>query len=147
MLQLKEYFFPIVNVTSDPKYVSEGAIEIPWEIKVSIVENKEESLYQVTVEMLLAGENEEERAPYTVQLVVIGFFAVHPDWEDPEKLLFVNGSSLLYSAAREFLITVTARMPWGQVMLPTHNFLADHKKQHPSTKAEDGAEEVKKERS
>jgi preprotein translocase subunit SecB len=45
------------------------------------------------------------------------------NWPDPEKLLRVNGASILYSSAREFLITVTSRGPWAPMILPTISFL------------------------
>jgi len=44
------------------------------------------------------------------------------------KLLRINGSSILYSSAREFLITVTSRMPYGALILPTVSFNSYKKK-------------------
>jgi len=41
---------------------------------------------------------------------------------DVEDLIVVNGTSLLWSAIREQVCTLTARMPAGLVMLPTVNF-------------------------
>ena len=39
------------------------------------------------------------------------------------KVVVVNGTSMLWSAIREQVCTLTARMPAGQLMLPTVNFL------------------------
>ncbi len=45
----------------------------------------------------------------------------------------VTGSSILYSAAREFLLTLMGRGPWSPMMLPTISFmeLANKKKDKP----------------
>lgn len=40
----------------------------------------------------------------------------------PEDLAAVNGTSLLWSAVREQVLSLTSRMPAGPVMLPTMNF-------------------------
>ena len=42
---------------------------------------------------------------------------------DIENIVVVNGTSMLWSAIREQVCTLTARMPAGQLMLPTVNFL------------------------
>ena len=34
----------------------------------------------------------------------------------------MNGSSILYSSAREYLLLITSRAPWGQLKLPTMSF-------------------------
>lgn len=59
-----------------------------------------------------------------IELVAVGFFEVNSDWPDPLKLLKINGATILYSAAREFLITITSRGPWGAIPLPATSFLA-----------------------
>lgn len=43
--------------------------------------------------------------------------------EDIEGIVLVNGTSLLWSAIREQVSNLTARMPAGAVTLPTVNFL------------------------
>lgn len=50
---------------------------------------------------------------------------------DPDDLIAVNGSALLWSAIREQVATLTARMPLGQAMLPSVNF-HDLKKAQPA---------------
>ncbi len=66
----------------------------------------------------------ESPLPYQVRLQFIGYFQIDPDFEHPnrEHLIQINGASVLYSAARDFLLTLTARGPWGPMMLPTVNF-------------------------
>jgi preprotein translocase subunit SecB len=64
--------------------------------------------------------------PYRVALEVIGFFSVLPDMPEAEvtNLVYMNGSALLYSAAREYLLLLTGRGPWPALQLPTTNFLS-----------------------
>jgi preprotein translocase subunit SecB len=123
-LRLDSYFFPVVQVVANPKYRNaEEQQEQPFRISPSVAKNGENGLYQVSVEISLLQEEKKSPVPYSIQLVAFGFFAVQPDWPEPEKLLFINGSTILYAAAREFLITISSRGPWGAVTLPMVSFL------------------------
>ncbi len=123
-LRLDSYFFPVVQVVANPNYRdSEKQQEQPFKIVPSVVKNGENGLYQVSVEISLLQEEEKSPVPYSIHLVAFGFFAVQPDWPEPEKLLFINGSTILYAAAREFLITISSRGPWSAVTLPMVSFL------------------------
>ena len=44
--------------------------------------------------------------------------------ERKEQLALVNGFSVLYSAAREMLLNITARSAYGAVTLPTLSFVS-----------------------
>lgn len=127
-LQLDEYFFPHVQVTADPQAGEPDDSNMEYNVVVSIVKdgNEKNHQYQVALQISSNPETEEKRQPYFIDIVAIGFFRVHPDWPDPEKLLNINGASILYSAAREFIITITARGPWGPEMLPAISFLKGH---------------------
>lgn len=129
-LEIKSYFFPHVVVTADPLYVeAENNTSPHYDIKVAVDRDDERDNYQVAVEIVSEPESEDKRQAYSVHLVGIGIFTVHPDWPDPEKLLRINGASIIYSAAREFLITITSRGPWESVHLPTFSFLKSYKEQ------------------
>jgi preprotein translocase subunit SecB len=62
--------------------------------------------------------------PYSGTLKIAGFFSVDPSVpkEKMETLLMVNGLSMLYSSAREHVLSVTSRGPWGPFYLPTVSF-------------------------
>jgi len=57
-------------------------------------------------------------------VTVVGIFTVDETFRHDhlERLIRVNGSSVLYSAMREFVALFTSRGPWGAVKLPTVNF-------------------------
>jgi preprotein translocase subunit SecB len=68
---------------------------------------------------------DEEAPRYHFRLRIIGFFS----WCSEEQLeeevahiVAVNGASILYSSAREYLLMITSRAPWGQLTLPTMSF-------------------------
>jgi preprotein translocase subunit SecB len=124
-LQLEEYFFPHVKVSADPEAVGpDGTAKCDFGINVNSIKTADETgSFQVSLVISSSPESEKQRIPYSIELAVIGFFRVSPDWPDPHKLLEINGASILYAAAREFIITITSRGPWGAFMLPTASFL------------------------
>lgn len=64
-------------------------------------------------------------SPYLVDIEAGAVVRALPGAEvlgDIQDLIVVNGTSLLWSAIREQVCALTARMPAGQVMLPTVNF-------------------------
>lgn len=72
--------------------------------------------------------------PYSAELSMHGFF--HLPGELPEEettnLLAITGASILYSAAREHLLLVTGRGPWGPMQLPTNRFAPLHHGSQPA---------------
>jgi preprotein translocase subunit SecB len=122
-LEISSYFYPAVSVAADAEFKPGKDIAPPnIEVKVS-VDHVENNTYQVAMEIALGPENEEKRQPYAIELIAIGIFHVDPDFPNPEKLLRLNGAAILYGAAREFIITITSRGPWGPVTVPSISFL------------------------
>ena len=62
--------------------------------------------------------------PYHIHCQIVGQFLVDEalDREDLDRLVAVNGASILYSSLREMLLIVTGRSAWGAMQLPTVNF-------------------------
>jgi len=123
-LELKKYFFPFVQVAADPEYDLSFQDPRPrFEVRTTVEHDEENGIYQVVLEITAEPEDEDSKIPYSIRLITVGLFAVDERFPDREKLLKVTGASLLYSAAREFIITVTSRGPWPQVIIPTISFL------------------------
>lgn len=64
-------------------------------------------------------------SPYTIDIAAEGVVLVPNGAENlgsPEDLAVVNGTGLLWSAVREQVLSLTARMRAGPVMLPTVHF-------------------------
>jgi preprotein translocase subunit SecB len=122
-LQLKQYFFPHVEVTADAQFKStKKPIKPFFDVKTYVDNDENNGLYQVMLEITVEPENDKSRVPYSIHLVAVGLFEVRPDFPDPEKLLGITGASMIYSAAREYIITITARGPWPKFILPTISF-------------------------
>jgi len=124
-LVLVEYCFPVVQVVANPEGGKSTNInEIQYDIEVGLAISDDNEFYQVTVEItsIDPSDSDEKKNAYSIHVIALGHFKVHPDWRDPEKLVRINGASILYSAAREFLITITSRGPWGAITIPTKSF-------------------------
>ena len=129
-LQLDHYFFAEMHCKASPEPPDHdvdnfGPVD-PAHFSTEVRMFKGESdpnSYQIQ----LAVKTVEESAPdaaYDLLLHIIGYFRVDPDYEHErlEHLVQINGASVLYSAARDFVLTLTSRGPWGPLMLPTVNF-------------------------
>lgn len=69
--------------------------------------------------------SEQKYAPYKVDVAVEGVVLIPKGAEklgDPEDLAAVNGASMLWSAVREQVLTITSRMRAGPVVLPSVHF-------------------------
>jgi preprotein translocase subunit SecB len=129
-LELRQYFFPYVEVGADAEYEpTEDTSEPNVEIKTSVARDEKNHAFQVVVEILIEPENEKSRVPYSIHLVTVGLFTLKEDFPEKEKLLRITGASMLYSAAREFIITITSRGPWPPVIVPTVSFLPKEEKE------------------
>ncbi|MBU4260620.1 MAG: protein-export chaperone SecB [Proteobacteria bacterium] len=123
-LRLENYFFPHISVTADPEYVGAETDEVTFPLVQSeLQETDKPNNFQLAINIFVEPKNQEKPIPYIIHLVAIGMFSVADNWPDKEKLLKINGASILYAAAREFLITITSRGPWPCYTLPTYSFL------------------------
>lgn len=80
---------------------------------------------RVVIDNQVSGEKDLRFSPYLVDIeagAVVRALPGTEDLGDVEDLVVVNGTSLLWSAIREQVSNLTARMPAGAVMLPTVNF-------------------------
>lgn len=66
----------------------------------------------------------EKNAPYNFVVRLVGLFTMVEGLtaERVEQLLLTNGSSILFSAAREILRDMTAKGPYSPLLLPTLSF-------------------------
>lgn len=79
-----------------------------------------------------------EVGPYRFEIVLSGVIAVLPSRKElkvsDDDMALQYGLTLLYGVIREQLSTLTYKMMWGQVMLPTMNFM-DEKTPEQATEA------------
>jgi preprotein translocase subunit SecB len=130
-LQLETYYFTKVAVSADPCYEPQEGVPPAMTIDTNVglgQHNDDLNRWMVTLGVH-AKSPDEKPIPYKVDLEAVGFFRVDSKVENEKASLLVqaNGAAILYSAAREYLLTITGRGPWPPITLPTTNFLGPGK--------------------
>ena len=127
-LQLEESYFDVVNLEATPEYVpgAEGEPHrhgVEMHLGLATVDESQD-VWRVSLD-IRHKETAGETPRYRFRLRVTGFFRyVAEEKPEPEvaQLVAANGASILYSSAREYLLLLTSRAPWGQLSLPTMSF-------------------------
>ena len=142
-LQLEGYFLKEVTFS-----LNEEIEEKPTELKksenlgveVSVSVNcldEKERRWRCELTLDLKPDKEADSA-YTFHLVLVGFFFVLEKYpkDKVELLAKTNCPAILYSTAREMLVTVVRRSPFAPVLIPSVTFIEVDTKQSKSKKAE-----------
>lgn len=123
-LQLKDHRFTNLRV----KFIEGGSATAEPSLKQEIgfvaVPNTTDE-WQLVLTLQLGSSDASKPFLYDVEIQVHGIVQVSEGFpaDRKEQLALVNGFSMLYSAAREMLLNVTARSG-GAVSLPTLSFVA-----------------------
>lgn len=116
-LRLEELFFPVQEVRANPEYDPQGE-RIGTNLKHSFNTQPVEGqpgLYGV--EMLIECDREtSSNPPYFFQLQVYALFRAEGNIDPTamQGLIVSTGFSVLVGAARERLLDLTSRAPWGR---------------------------------
>ena len=126
-LQLEVYDFHKVSLLANEGFDREN--QPPDNVKLGIQTSSNEDLtrWRIVLDITSVTDEDEPVPAYEIDLRCVGIFkAINPegDKDDIAKIVMVNGGSILYSAAREYLLGVTARAMWGPFMLPTVSLAA-----------------------
>lgn len=134
-LQLKHYHFVTLALRAqegiDPDKLanSEGPYpdfdNIRLEPEVSLFSNDDAGdCGPYLLRLAMAYEPEGDEFPYSFEVIIEGVFSLeeNSDVTDCKKTVVINGASVLYSAAREQLITLSSRHLYGPMLLPTLDF-------------------------
>lgn len=123
-LQLETHFYTKVIIEADPRYNPEKSGDhFNITTSINVGQHKEDPRrWQV---ILGLQTQPKAKIPYKIKLECVGLFKVSPNVKEDMMgtLVRVNGTSILYSSAREFLLLITGRGPWDPFYLPTTNFL------------------------
>jgi preprotein translocase subunit SecB len=127
-LQLEESYFDVVSLEAAPEYVPDAESRprrhgVEMQLGLATVDDSP-GVWRVSLD--IRHKDVDEEAPrYRFRLRVIGFFRWSTEGQPEDQvaqIVAVNGASILYSSAREYLLMVTSRTPWGQLSLPTMSF-------------------------
>lgn len=131
-LQLLRYVVPDVSCSANPTFDSTKPLEGGTDqLSVNAILNQQNPPenfpgHSWTVEMTISQKLKEgQNFPYKFELTLVGFFACRdglPPKAEEDRFVRVNGSSMLYGAAREVIRSLTARGPWGELFLPGISF-------------------------
>lgn len=127
-LRLETYFFPKVQIEANPDYSPKDEPEeqnVQLSVNVGLLGSEQEpTRFQLTLDIEKISVKVGS-LPYQILLEAVAFISVDPTIKHPDikRLVQINGASMLYSAARELILMVTGRGPWGSFQLPTVNFL------------------------
>ncbi len=127
-LQLEESFFDVVSLEAATEYVPDPQAEprrhgVEVQLALATVD-AHPGVWRVSLDIRhkeVAGETPR----YRLRLRVVGFFKRAADdtpVAEVARLVAADGASILYSSAREYLLLLTSRAPWGQLSLPTMSF-------------------------
>ena len=132
-LQLRLYFVTDLSFSVNSEFDSEK--EVNLHIDNMVVEsepiNKPDDEREWQIKMSVRHtQNSESNSPYFFAVELMGYFRIDESLPEAmvEKFAFVNGSSVLYSSAREILRNAMADGPYEPIMLPTVCFFEDDKR-------------------
>lgn len=123
-LHANEDFDPATIAGAEGPYPSFEGIQL--EPEVSLFSNDEDGdcgPYLLRLEMAFMPD-ENKPFPYGFHLTIEGVFSIEDSsgLDDCKKTVVINGASVLYTAAREQLLTLSSRHVYGPMLLPTLNF-------------------------
>lgn len=128
-LKINQYYIKEISCSVKPtfedrfdKVTTSNFPKLQAEVSESnSVDNHREWRFELRVESI---DDPSLDAPYSIRIVVVGFFEVREEYpqEHSDTLARVNGPSLLYSAAREALLSITGRTGFPPILLPSIRF-------------------------
>jgi preprotein translocase subunit SecB len=124
-LQLKEHGFTTVRIQA----VEGGSLKADPSLKPAIWFEQvaaKPNQWRLALTLQLGSQDPAKLFAYEAELKLQGLVEVADGFlqDRKEQLALVNGFSILYSAAREMLLNITARSVYGAVTLPTISFVS-----------------------
>jgi len=131
-LDLCRYFVTELSCSANPEFNVEQPVEVAidqFSVETTIRKVPVDAPGRVgwSIDLTLSYQAApKQNYPYGYSIQLVGFFSSPtevPEGLDDERLVRVNGSSMLYGIAREMLRTTSAAGPWGEILIPTVSFL------------------------
>ncbi len=128
-LQLKTYFLTELTVKAIPLDTAAPAPPVPGAVsfstKVHHAQNKTNPRDWRVGLRISCQPDGKGHCPYLVDMELLGFFEVAQAVKEEmiKPLIMANAPALLYGAARELVLLVTGRAPYGPFLLPAATFV------------------------
>lgn len=126
LLKCHDYFVTELMVAANPEYDRKKPIDLRFEDLQIDSEPKQlpkkldGRLWQVVLQMQ-QNVGPDKNAPYNFSITLVGHFEIHPQCPAAQvrKFVAINGSSILYSSARQILNESMRNGPFPPIALPT----------------------------
>jgi len=134
-IQLTNYFVSELQFTANRSYDVDAASTTSVEdLQLTTTADPRPNSpreWQITLRIALNAPPE-RNAPYAFLVEMIGFIAVDESVtnERVERFARINGTSLVFSAAREIIKAATSRGPFPPLLLPTVSFWEPKQESH-----------------
>jgi preprotein translocase subunit SecB len=135
-IQLTQHFFTKIAVDQRDKTLAEPTfkpyaldkvkMDVQLESGTAEDEKEEPKHFMIRLGITLDKERQHD-IPYDISIELVGFFEVSDSMPAEKRagLVLANGASILYSAARESILSMTSRFMKGHITMPTVNFIDD----------------------
>jgi preprotein translocase subunit SecB len=123
-LQVVRYFVTQLNIIANPLFdVTKGIVQIDSDLCITgdLSKNADDAaLFQIKLNIKIQ-PGAESNLPYSIALEIVGVLksSFTGTEEHIQRVVFVNGSSILYGTAREIVRSATSLGPYAQVLIPT----------------------------
>jgi preprotein translocase subunit SecB len=138
-LNLEYYYAESFEFSINPQFNRKQPPELRWEDfqvtpNMEVLAPEQEALFdkelmRVQIRLKVRFQpTHKGNFPYTFRIDLIGVFnaSITATNTDPLSLLQVNGSSILFGAAREMVANFTSRGPFRGILLPSISFAPDN---------------------
>ncbi len=143
-LQLSSLFFTTVRISAQPNHRPDEGNRFDLDVNTDVFGIKSDKPRSRGVILNVKIKPEDGASVgYLGEVELFGNFTVADSWPEDkiDKLIYINGSGMLYAAAREMICTITARGPWDMMIIPSWSFGQMYAEQEEAKKKE--AEGVK----
>lgn len=142
------YYATELSLTSNPEHKAGEKVRLDFgdlmieSTTEEVPQEKGGSLWRVALRVRQGVTDPDKNAPYNFAIALLGSFKVHPKYpaDKVRQLVEVNGSSVLYSAARQILRQAMANGPYIPLLLPCASFL-NMPEEAPGDEADGGKQE------
>ena len=130
-LSLEHYHLTHLEIEPEVAYSSEEGfypdfVNASLSSKVGIGAPKDNDESKYALKLVIEIEPKSEGSfPYSIGIGMEGFFTIIDEKavKNKRNLVLVNGSAMLYGAIRENLLMIMSRFEYGNLMMPTVNFV------------------------
>ena len=124
-IQLISLFFTDIRITALPNHVPADLNRYDLDVKTEVMMvSKDKPRHRSVVLTIKIKPDDGAALAYVGEVSLFGTFAVVDSWPEDriEQLVYVNGSGMLYAAAREMICAITARGPWPMFTIHSWSF-------------------------